>query len=54
MDATEEFAGPVDFDFLVMVVEALDEVVGMFFANYFDAKIVDDQAEGDWSPLMAP
>ena len=54
VDATEAFASPVDVDFFVMVAEALDEVVGMFSANVFYAKIVDDEAECDQSPLMAP
>ena len=54
MDATESFTSPVDFDLLVMVSEELDKVIGMFFANVFDAKIIDDKAEGDRSPLMVP
>ena len=54
LDATEAFAGPVDFNIFIMVAEALDEMVGMFFANVFDAKIVDDKAEGDQLPLVVP
>ena len=54
VDATEAFAGPVDVDFFVMVAEALDEVVSMFSAHIIYAKIVDDEAECDRSPLMAP
>ena len=53
-DTTESFAIPIDVDLLVMVAEALDEMVGMFFADVFDAKVVHDEAKTDWTPFVAP
>ena len=35
-----------------MVVEALDQMVGMLFADVFDAKVIHDEAEADWAPLV--
>ena len=35
VDTTEAFAFPVNVNFLIMVVEALDQMVGMLFANVF-------------------
>ena len=53
VDTTEAFAFPVNVNLLIMVVEALDQMVGMLFANVFDAKVIDDKAEADWAPLVS-
>ena len=52
VDTTETFAFPVNVNFLIMVVEALDQMVGMLFANVFDAEVIHDEAEADWVPLL--
>ena len=54
VDTAEAFAFPVDVNLLIMVAEALDQMVGMLFANVFDAKVINDKAEADWVPLVAP
>ena len=54
VDAAEAFAFPVNVDLLIMVAEALDQMVGMLFANVFDTEVIDDKAEADWVPLVAP
>ena len=54
VDATEAFAFPVNVNFQVMVAEALDQVVSMLFADVFDAKVIHNEAEADWVPLVAP
>ena len=37
-----------------MVAYALDQMVGMLFAYVFDAEVIDNKAEADWAPLVAP
>ena len=54
VDPTESFAIPINVDLLVMVAEALDEMVGMFFANVFYAKIIYNEAKTDRAPSVAP
>ena len=54
VDATEAFAFPVNVNLLIMVAEALDQMVGMLFANVFDAEVINDEGEADWVPLVAP
>ena len=54
VDATEAFAFPVNVNFLIMVAEALYQMVGMLFADTFDAKVIHDEAEADWVPLVVP
>ena len=54
LDSTESFAIPINVDLLIMVAKALDEMVSMFFADVFDAKIVHDKAKTDGAPLVAP
>ena len=54
VDTTEAFAFPVNVNLLIMVAEALNQMVGMLFANVFDAKVIDNKAEADWVPLVAP
>ena len=54
VDAAEAFAFPVNVNFLIMVVEALDQMVGMLFVNVFDAKVIHNETEADWVPLVVP
>ena len=54
VDATEVFAFRVNVNLLKMAPEALDQMVGMLLANVFDAKVIDDEAEADWAPFVAP
>ena len=37
-----------------MVVEALDEMVGVFFANVSDTKVINDETKTDGAPCMTP
>ena len=46
MDATEDFAVEIDGD-VVVFFEAVDEMVSMGLADYFDSEVVDDKVEGD-------
>ena len=43
-DATIEFTSPIFFDFIVCA-ERSNEVVGMFFADIFDPKIIYSEGE---------
>ena len=54
VDATEVFAFPVNVNLLIMVAEALDQMVGMLFANVFDTEVINNKAEADWVPLVVP
>ena len=54
VDTAESFAIPVDVNFLVLVAEALDEMVGMFFANVFDTKVINDETKTDGAPCVMP
>ena len=54
VDAAEAFAFPVNVNFLIMVVKALDQMVGMLFVNVFDTKVIHNEAEADWVPLVVP
>ena len=53
VDTTKVFAFPVNVNFLIMVVEALDQMVSMLFADVFDAEVIHDEA-ADWVPLVVP
>lgn len=37
-----------------MLKEASIEMVGMFFTNIFDSKIVNDEGEDDWPGGVSP
>ena len=37
-----------------MVVEALDEMVGVFFADVFDTKVINDETKTDGAPCVMP
>ena len=39
---------------VVVSLQRLFEVVGVFIANEFDSKVVDYQSESDWSPHVFP
>jgi hypothetical protein len=52
-EATIKFAFPVGGNG-VKVLQGIDEMVGIVFANIFDAKVVDDEAEGDVAALVSP
>ena len=52
-DAGKSGAGPVLGEFIVLE-EDVAKVVGMAFANIFDAKVIDNESEEDWAPLVAP
>ena len=45
-ESAEEGTGPVDGDF-IEVLEGLDEVVGVLFANVLDTKVVNNEGESD-------
>ncbi len=48
-----QVACPV-FDEFIFLADAFDEVVSVFLANVFDAKIVNDKRESDRVPFMLP
>ena len=54
VDAVEAFVFPVNVDFLIMITEAQAQMVGMLFANVFDAEVIHNKTEADWAPLVAP
>ena len=37
-----------------MVAEALDEMVGMFFADVFDTEVINDETKTEGAPCVAP
>ncbi len=37
-----------------MIVDRFKEVIGVLFAYVLYAKIIDDEAERDWTPVMLP
>ena len=43
VEAEEVFAFPVNVNFLIMVAEALDQMVSMLFANVFDAEVIHNE-----------
>ena len=53
LDAGVEVALLVDRD-LVVVAKCVEEVVGVAFADIFDAEIVHDEREDDWPSLVSP
>ena len=53
VDTTELFAIPIDVNFLVVVAEALDEMVVMVFADVFDTKVINDETKTDGAPYVA-
>ena len=54
VDTTESFAIQVDVNFLAMVAEALDEMVGVFFSNVFDTEVINDETKSDGAPCVTP
>ena len=46
-------SGPIDGADIVFV-ENLGEMVGVFFADIFYAKVVNAEGEGDGAPIMSP
>ena len=53
IDAGKLGAGPVLGD-LIMLEEDIAKVIGVAFFDVFYAKVVNDKAEEDWAPLVAP
>ena len=53
VDASESGAGPVLGEFIVLE-EDVAKVVGVAFAKIFNAEVIDDEAEEDRVPLVAP
>ena len=53
IDAGEAGAGTVLGDF-VMLEEDVAKVVGVAFVDILNAEVVNDEAEEDWAPLVAP
>ena len=53
IDAGKAGAGPVLGDF-VMLEEGVTKVVGMAFVDVFYAKVVNNETEEDYAPLVAP
>ena len=53
MHAGESGAGPVLGDF-IMLEEDVAKAIGVAFFGVFYAEVVDDYAEEDWAPLVAP
>jgi hypothetical protein len=51
--ATVEGAGPIKGN-AAQGLDGVDEVAGVLLANIFDAKVVDDQGEGDRTGMMRP
>ena len=51
--AGESGAGPVLGEFIVLEKD-VEKVVGMVFANIFDAKVIDGEAEEDRALLVVP
>ena len=54
VDTAEAFAFPVYVNFLIMVVEALDQIIDMLFADLFDVEVIHVEAEADWESLVVP
>jgi hypothetical protein len=52
-EATIKFAFPVGGNG-VKVLKGIDEVVGIVFANILDAKVINNEAEGDVTALVLP
>jgi hypothetical protein len=52
-EATIKFPFPVGGNG-VKVLQGIDKMVGIVFANIFDAKVVNDEAEGDVTALVSP
>ena len=53
VDTRESGARPVLGEF-ILLEEDVAKVVGMAFANIFDAKVIENEAEEDWAPFVAP
>ena len=53
VDAGVEVAFLVDGDFIVFA-EGVEEVIGVAFAYVFDPKIIHDEGEDYWAPLVPP
>ena len=53
VETIEQGAGPIHGDG-VLFLEGLDQVVSIFFAGIFDAKVVNDKGEGDVTRRMLP
>ena len=53
VDAAEEHTVPIHGDFVVFL-ETFFEMCDMVARGGFDAKVVDDEAEGDVTPYISP
>ena len=53
IDAGKSGAGPVLGDF-IMLEEDVAKVIGVAFVDVFYAEVVNNYAEEDWAPLVAP
>ncbi len=52
-EAKVPFVFPIDC-VVVVVGNDTDQVVGVFFADVFDAEVVDYELETDWAPRVRP
>jgi hypothetical protein len=52
-DAKVSISGPIFFN-VVVLFQRVDQVLNVFFANVFNAKIINNKCEADWSLLMSP
>ncbi len=53
VDAREFCSCPIRGDCVVLLL-GREKVIGMSFADVLDAKVIDNEDEGDGSPLVAP
>ena len=53
VDTSESGAGPV-LGYFIMLEEDVVKVIGVAFVDVFYAEVVDEKAEEDWVPLVAP
>ena len=53
LDAAVEISGPILGEF-VFLLDACDEMLGMFFTNIFYAEVVDNQSERYRTRVMLP
>jgi hypothetical protein len=53
-DATVKSGFPVDGNGFIVATEKVEEVVGVFFANVLNCKVVDNETEHDWAEGVAP
>ena len=53
-DATEKRSCPVFGSFVVDILEGFDEKIGMFKANVFDPKVINDEGELNRASFVRP